>query len=107
MTVMERVAQEIASRGIKQKTVCEACGASPSLLSTWLRANPPSIPSEYVPGIAKVFGMTCDELLTGEKPFALSADERRMIDMFRSLPWDGQQIVMATVVQEQRRAEEP
>jgi len=102
MTIIERITAELNRRGVKQKTLCEACGISPSTFSTWVKINPPGIPSEYVPTIAGMFDMSCDELLTGQESAALTEDESRLVNMFRDLGWEGKQVVLAVAIQEHR-----
>ena len=102
MTIIERIEQNLAKRGMKKKAAYDAIGVSPSTYSTWVAANVTSIPSEYVPVLADLFGITCDELLTGQT--RIVADERfaSLINVFDSLTWEGQQIVLAKAIEEKR-----
>ena len=106
MTIAERIAQNVSERGLLKKTVYEAIGVSASTYSTWIGSNVVSIPSEYVPGIARVFGITCDELLTGETQIVPTEDERNLLETFRGLSWDSKQVVLAALVNEKRRCED-
>ena len=105
MTIIERICALLSERGMKKKTVIDAIDISPSTFSTWIGANVEGIPSQYIPGIAKVFGMTCDELLTGETSIVTDKNEQHLIGLFRDLDWDGQQMVLAAIVTEKRRLE--
>lgn len=105
MTICERITGILAERGIMKKAVCQTLGISPSTFSTWLTANTSSIPSEYIPPLADMFGITCDELLTGKPGSTVNETEERLLDIFRSLDWDSQQIILASAVTEKRNAE--
>lgn len=103
MTIIERICALLSERGMKKKTVIDAVDISPSTFSTWIGANVEGIPSQYIPGIANVFGITCDELLTGETAIVTDDNEKHLISLFRDLDWDGQQMVLAAIVTEKRR----
>ena len=105
MTIIERICTLLSERGMKKKAVIDAIGVSPSTFSTWVTTNAESIPSQYIPGVAGVFGMTCDELLTGESSIITDENEQHLIDLFRALDWDGRQIVLASALTERRRVE--
>ena len=102
MTIIERIERKLSEQGMKKKTAYEAIGVSASTYSTWVGANVTSIPSEYVPGLAKLFGITCDELLTGETQIVSDDSTRHLIELYRALDWSGQQMVLAKAVEEVR-----
>lgn len=102
MTVIERIESLLNERGMKKKAVYEILGVSPSTYTTWVATNTASIPSEYVPKIANLFGLTCDELLTGETKIISDENTSRLIEIYNSLSWDGQQMVIAKAVEEKR-----
>lgn len=102
MTIIERIEQNLAERGMKKKAAYETIGASASTYSTWVAANVTSIPSEYIPPLANLFGITCDELLTGETKIISDDSTRHLVQIFSALPWEGKQIVLAKAVEEQR-----
>lgn len=102
MTIIERIESMLTERGMKKKAAYEAIGVSPSTYSTWVAANVSSIPSEYIPQLAALFGITCDELLTGETQIVAGESNRRLLSIFKSLPWESQQLVLAKAVEEQR-----
>ena len=102
MTMIERIMDELNKRGMKQKVICDACGIAPSTLSLWFKRAPEGIPSEYIPKIAALFDMSCDELLTGNSAGVLTEDERKLLDMYRELDWDGKCLVRAVAIQETR-----
>lgn len=106
MTIIERICQMISERGLLKKALYENIGVSASTFSTWVSINATSIPSEYVPPIARFFGITCDELLTGETQIVPDADEKQLLFRYRALPWDGQQMVLSALVTEARRIED-
>ena len=106
MNIFERVLALAEERSVSKVTLRKSCDIPQSTWGTWAKANPSSIPSEYVVSIARYFNITTDELLTGEKPrLDLSDVQRRLIDGFDKLDWDGQQIVLAALVTELRRME--
>lgn len=106
MNIFERVLALAEARKVSTVTLRKSCDIPQSTWGTWAKANPSSIPSEYVASIARYFDITTDELLTGERPkLDLSDVQRRLIDGFDMLDWDGQQIVLATLVTERRRME--
>lgn len=47
-------------------------------------------------------GSTCDELLTGETKIISDENTSRLIEIYNSLSWDGQQMVIAKAVEEKR-----
>ena len=105
MTIIERIYVLIEERGMKNKTVCGTLGISTSTFSTWKAANMEGIPSQYIPPLAQIFGITCDELLTGETQIVPEGNDGHLLSIFRSLDWDGQQMVLAAAVAEKRRAD--
>lgn len=102
MTIIERVEEILASKGMKKKAAYEAAGVSASTYSTWVAANVTSIPSEYVPPLAKLLDITCDELLTGETKIIADKNTSRLLEIYNSLTFDGQQLVLAKAVEEKR-----
>lgn len=108
MTIGERIALYARERGIKQTTMAEVCGITSATVSVWIKTGVESIPSGHIVPLAHLFGCAPMELLTGER-YVLPdpGDEtQRLIDMFESLDWEGKQVVMATAIQEKRRAED-
>lgn len=105
MTIMERICSLLEQRGIKNKTVCELLEINSSTFSTWKAANMDGIPSQYIPPLAGLFGMTCDELLTGHTQIVTDANDANLVRIYRGLDWEGKQIVIAAAVQERRRME--
>ena len=106
MTIMERIYALAEPKGIKKADIYNNCGIPQSSFSVWTNANPESIPSEYIPALAKYLGVSCDELLTGEKPMLdLPENQVRLLTGFSSLDWDGQQMVLAALIAEKRRME--
>ena len=102
MTIIERIDSLLTERGMKKKTVCELLSVSPSTYSTWVAMNTTTIPSEYIPKLANLFGITCDELLTGETQIISDDSTKHLIEIFKSLSWDGKQIIRAKAVEENR-----
>lgn len=105
MTIIERIEAMLLERGMKKKAAYDACGASASTYSTWVAANVTSIPSEYVPKLAQLFGCTCDELLTGETQIVTDSSTKHLLEIYNALGWEGQQVVLAKAVEEKRLAE--
>ena len=105
MRLIDRICEMLSQRGMTKKALCERIGVSPSTFSMWTGQNVTSIPYEFIPAIAAVFGVTCDELLTGNTQIIPDENEQRMLDVFRNLPWDGKQLVLAKLVEEKRYAE--
>lgn len=106
MTITERIESMLAERGMKKKAVYDLINVSPSTYTTWVATNAASIPSEYVPAIAKLFGITCDELLTGETKIVSDAQTANLLSIYNGLSWDGQQLVIARAIEEKRREAE-
>lgn len=108
MNIGERIAVYARERGIKQATIAEVCGAAPPTVSAWLKGNVESIPSACIIPLSKLLGCSPVELLTGDKYLVDDGhdDMQRLLDMYAALGWEGQQVVMATAIQEKRRAEE-
>lgn len=105
MTIIERVEQHLAARDMKKKAAYDTIGVSASTYSTWVAANVTSIPSEYIPPLARLFGVTCDELLTGETQIVTDERTRRLIEIYNGLTWEGQQLVIGEAIREQRTEE--
>ena len=108
MTIAERIAYYCHEKGIKQNTVAEASGVSAPTLSGWLRQNVESIPSSTIVPMAKLFGISPVELLTGEKYVGedKGTEIQRLVDMYEALDWEGRHMVMASAISETRRTED-
>ena len=108
MTITERIGSLLRMQGRTQRDICLALNLAPSTVSDWFRRRPDSIPSIYIVPLCKFFGISTDELLTGEVngSMYLTQDERRLMEIYRPLPYDSQSLVMAAAVQEKRRMEE-
>lgn len=102
MTIIERIEALLEEQGMKKKAAYDAIGVSASTYSTWVAANVTSIPSEHIPTLAGMFGLTCDELLTGQTQIIKDENTRRLIEIYNALPWEGKQIVLAKAVEETR-----
>ena len=104
MTIIERIMMMADDQNIRKPDLYKSCNIPQSTFSSWTQSNSSSIPSEYVVSLARFFGITCDELLTGIKPMTeLTEVQQRLIEGFDKLDWDGQQIVLATMISEKRR----
>ena len=103
MTIIERILEILSEKDIPRHVLRKACGIPQSTFSTWISANVTSIPSEYIPTMANYLGVSCDELLTGNKTLSLDAEQIRLIKDFGSLDWDGKQMVLAALIGEKRR----
>lgn len=106
MTIMERICALIEERGIKNKTVCDVMGIGASTFSTWKAANMEGIPCQYIPPLAKLFDMTCDELLTGETQIIPDENDKGLLSVYRGLDWEGRQMVISAAVHEKRRMQQ-
>ena len=108
MSISERIASLAKEKGIKQNTIAEACGVTAATVSMWFKQATDSIPSGHIVPIAKLLGCAPMELLIGQRYLLPQAGDeaQRLIDMFDALSWEGKQIVMATAIQESRRASE-
>lgn len=102
MTIIERIESLLAERGMLKKAAYNAIGVSASTYSTWVSANVESIPSECIPPLAKLFGLTCDELLTGETKIIADESTANLLTLYKSLTWEGQQVVIAKAIEEKR-----
>lgn len=106
MTIIERIIKLADDRGIRKVELYKSCGIPQSTFSTWTVANANSIPSEYVVAIAKFLGISCDELLTGERSTAeLPENQARLLIEYEKLDWEGQQVVLGALIAEKRRME--
>ena len=106
MTLFQRINTMLEERGIMKKTLAEYMGVGSSTFHTWSSANIDTIPSEYIPSIARFFNITCDELLTGETQIVPHEDERRLLEIYRTLDWSSKQMVLAKLVEEDRYLKE-
>lgn len=112
MTIARRLNDIITERKIVKKALCEACGFSPSTLSTWLGNDVSSIPSEYIMPICRFFGILPEQLLCDDAEAStatelrISSDEKMLIDLYRQADAEGRHVVIAAAVQEKRRATE-
>ena len=107
MTIMERIIQIMAEKNIRKSDLFNDCGIPQSSFWSWTAANVESIPSEYVAKLAAYFDVSCDELLTGIKTKdRLTENQFHLISEFENLDWDGQQVVLGTLVSEKRRMAE-
>ena len=67
MTLGTRIAALRRAKKLKQEDLAEMLGVSAQAVSKW--ENDQSCPDIYlIPSLAKIFNVTTDELLTGEKP---------------------------------------
>ena len=99
---MERINGLLAERCLLKRAAYEAIGVSASTFSTWSAMNGSSIPSEYIVPLAKLFGISWEELLTGEASAPVSDNEKRLLQIFRDLDWEAQTVVLAKAVEEKR-----
>ena len=107
MTIIERIIKLADDRGIRKVELYKSCGIPQSTFSTWTVANANSIPSEYVVTISKFLGVSCDELLTGERSTVeLPENQARLLSEYEKLDWEGQQVVLGALIAEKRRMEQ-
>lgn len=105
MTIIERICTMLDERGMKKKAAYEAVGVNASTFSSWITANVEGIPSNYIPQLAQVLDISCDELLTGRPTLKLDDDETHLLETYRNLDWCGRTKVLAAAVEEKRLAE--
>ena len=112
MTISKRLAGMLRERGLLQKDLATHCGISASTVSSWMHINASSIPSEHILPICQLLHITPEELLTGVPReeydlgwLRVSDEEKRLVDIFRKLDWEGKQVVAAAVITEARRVE--
>lgn len=103
MTIIERIVQYADDRNLRRKDLYTRCGIPQSTFSSWVTANVTSIPSEFIPKIADMLNVSCEELLTGAVGHPISQDQQRLLDMYNALDWEGKQIVSAKIIAEKRR----
>lgn len=107
MTIMERIVRLMEEKNIKRADLLSGTGIPQSSFWSWASANVDSIPSEYVSNLAAFFDVSCDEILTGVKTKdRLTENQLHLINEFENLDWDGQQVVLGTLVAEKRRMTE-
>ena len=84
MKIIDRITELIAKSGMSRAKFCEKIGMKPTSLNTLISrgADPPV---RYVVDMARVLGVTTDELLTGEprEEIALNLYEQEIIDIYR------------------------
>lgn len=113
MTISERLAMLLKQKGVTQKAIANALNLTPSTVNTWIKSNSDNIPSSYIAPICEFLNISTQELLTGIPAGAvvevvpdgyilLDAQEKRLINIFRDLPWDSQIVVLNTAIAEQR-----
>lgn len=107
-TLYENITSLCTEKGIKGGKMCVDLGISKSLM-TKLRDNPArQITSETAKKIADYFGVSVEQVLTGEKenapgPQAESVNEKLLIDLFRQLSPERQQEELAYLAQAAKR----
>ena len=111
MTIVERILSLADAKGISRKELYTSCGIPKSTFSSWIAANPVSIPSNYIAPIAQLFDITCDELLTGDITdlqfrVELTDEHKNLIEVYKALDFEGKHLVAATIINEKRRIEQ-
>lgn len=109
MNLIRRIEEQMRINGIKQVELSATLGISTSTLNTWIRGNVDTIPSQYIMPICDALGVTPTYLLTGESEIEqttiqdLPESEQKLLDYFRSIDWEGQQVVIHAAIAEHRR----
>ena len=94
MTLGTRISLLRREKGLKQEELAERMGVSPQAVSKWENdLNCPDI--ALLPQLAKMFGVTVDHLLTGEKPeppvrLVPEGERKDFRDMFLRITMDSQ-----------------
>jgi len=94
MTLGARIGLLRREKGLKQEELAERMGVSPQAVSKWENdLNCPDI--ALLPQLAKMFGVTVDHLLTGEKPeppvrLVPEGERKDFRDMFLRITMDSQ-----------------
>lgn len=111
MEIGAKIASLRKQRGWSQRRLAQELGVTGVAVGNWESANrTPQI--EYLPQLAKIFGVTPNELLgfdaptTGAIPdgyYLLSVPEKNMIDDYRTLDRFGKSAVRAVLSVERRR----
>lgn len=102
MDTADRIFYLLDKLGMEQKAFAIAIGTTDNTVSTWRTGRTKSF-QKYLPTIATVLGTTVDYLLSGEKkePEAkgagLTAAEQSLIDLFRLLSEEQQDMVIRVV----------
>lgn len=113
MTISERLQALLKEKGVTQKALALALNLTPSTVNTWIKSNSDSIPSSYIVPICDILKISTQELLTGvpagtvikvipDGYILLDEQEKRLINIFREIPWDSQIVVLNTAIAEQR-----
>lgn len=107
-TLYENITSLCTEKGIKGGKMCVDLGISKSLMTKLRDNSARQITSETAKKIADYFGVSVEQVLTGEKenapgPQAESVNEKLLIDLFRQLSPERQQEELAYLTQAAKR----
>lgn len=101
--VVERILEAAKQAGLDQKDLAKRIGVRQPTITEWKKGTTSSY-TKYIVQIAEVTGTTVEHLLTGEekeKPTVqddgLSEAEQALMDLFRKLSPDQQEMVIRMV----------
>lgn len=108
MTISARIASLLRHTANTQKSIAELLHIRPSTVNYWIKSNAESIPSDYIMPLCRFFEVAPEELLEGnlEERLVLTAEEHRLVRLFRTLPEDSKTLIIADAIREQRHAQE-
>ena len=83
LTIVQRIDDTLAQKKQKRPALIDV-GIKPQTISGWsVRGTVP--PADAALRIAKYLGVSVEWLITGHEPEEMSADERRLLSMYREL----------------------
>lgn len=104
MTFFERVFELTRKKGITGTELCNILQLNKSAFTNWKNGTLPTLPTAV--NMAKFFDVSVEYLMTGKDIEGLSADERDMLNLYRSLDdrdRDTIKIVMFNLIQRYSR----
>lgn len=100
MNYGERIKDLLTDKDMKQKDLVKILNVTSDIISNYITGRT-TIPPEAMAGVASYFSVTADYLLglTDDPlpPFPMTAEERAMVDRFRSLTGDQKELIARTM----------
>ena len=103
-TPVSRILDKMKEKGLDQKTFAKEIGVRAPAITEWKKGTSSSY-TKFLPQIAQVLDTSVEYLMTGESikkqptggPDGLSKEEADLLDLFRCLPADRQELVVRMV----------
>ena len=101
-TLAKNLSYYIDKHGIEQKELAEVVGVAPSTFNAWVKAKKyPRI--DKIERLANYFGILKSDLIeekskvTSMKTISITEDEQKLLDLFRLVPENQQQMVLQMI----------